>query len=1429
MKRKSHSSSAFSKPRVLLSLVLACAAGFLAVAQPGSTSKVDPAGAVLGRGEKVRFSAATSHNRDLRELPYIAPEKEYEPVRRMRHKFPRGGTPKQSDPAQPLIKTAQAPSIPSPIASFDGMNASQSGCGCLPPDTHGDVGPSHYIQNVNSSIKIFDKSGNALNGVNGTTYNSFFSPMGSGTPCGNGQNQGDGFVFYDHLADRWVISDFAFPDNGNTNYQCIGVSKTNDPVSGGWWLYALQVDPTHPTWIGDYPKFGLWPDAYYLSVNLFDANSDFQGVRVYALPRAAMLNGTGAPTTVGAVSFPVSPANLGDAYSLVPATFRTGSSPPAGTPEYFMAINSSTSAGTVENKVFVWQFHVDFATPANSTFGVGAGHTPNGAITVNGFVDAFSSTTTQLVPQTGTNVELDTLGDKLMTPLVYQNLNGTESLWVSHTVNNNEGGTGPTAIRWYQFNVTGGTIPATPVQQQSFNNGGDGLWRFMPSIAVDSLGNMALNYSTSSASTNPAIKYAGRLINDPPNTLGQGEATLIQGAGHQTDASGRWGDYSAISVDPSDNTSFWLTNEYYSTTSVASWNTRIGKFTFVNAPSLVADAAAITADQCNSNGTIDPNELVTVNFTIKNSGNLATSNLVATLQANSHVVNPSGAQTYGVIAPGASATKSFTFTAGTVACGSTITATLQLQDGATNFGTINYTFPTGTSNTVFSQNFDTVTAPALPAGWTAANALGAAPFWVTSTTTPDTSPNDAFVADPATVTDKRLDSPGIAISSASAQLSFRHSYNMEDGFDGGILEISSPNINAGAFTDITNAAVGGSFVSGGYNDVIDTGFSSPIGGRQAWTGDSGGYITTVANLGPNVPGQTIKLRFRMASDSNTSGTGWRVDTVKIISGFVCCGGPSVIAAAPPVAMNAESYSPANNAPDPGETVTVSLPVINMGGSSTTNLVGTLQASGGVTNPSGPQSYGVVAPNQTVSRQFTFLANAACGANLTLTLALQDGVMSLGTVTYTVRVGATSPATTLFSNATPVTIPATGTGSSSGSPANPYPSNIIVSGLTGTISKITVALKNLSHTFPGDVDALLVSPSGKTFILMSDVLGTNDWNNITYTFDDAAATLIPSTGTAVSGTFQPTNYNVSSTDPFPAPAPQVVHASPATAGVATFGSTFNGLNPNGTWSLYLVDDFAGANSVGSMAGGWTITITTSNPVCATGAPVFTNGPPPSPVIVGSPYNFAFTAGGNPPPIFSLTGGVLPPGLTLASDGTLSGTATSGGTGSYAGITVTASNGVAPNATQTFSLVTATRASNYIASFGLAGIDAVLTADPEGDGLINLLEYALSLDPTLADLTGLPEVELKDYSGTTYLSMTFHRSSLASDLTYTVQVSNDLVTWTDVGSSIGGGVTTGSGFVAETGAPPDFTVEVRDIVPYDPNSPTRRFMRLRISSP
>src|SRR5437660_7532451 len=185
-----------------------------------------------------------------------------------------------------------------------------------------------------------------------------------------------------------------------------------------------------------------------------------------------------------------------------------------------------------------------------------------------------------MVPQQGTSQLLATLGDKIMTPLVYQNRAGVESLWADQTVVLNFP-SGPTGVRWYQFSVTGGTFPATPAQQETWTNSNDGLWRFMPSIAVDQNGNTAIGYSVSNPSMFPGIRYAGRLAGDPLNDLGQGENTMFPGTGSETDTNGRWGDYSMTTIDPADGTSFWHVNEYEAVTGSFNWHTRIGKFNFV--------------------------------------------------------------------------------------------------------------------------------------------------------------------------------------------------------------------------------------------------------------------------------------------------------------------------------------------------------------------------------------------------------------------------------------------------------------------------------------------------------------------------------------------------------------------------------------------------------------------------------------------------------------------------------------------------------------------------------------------------------------------------------------------------------------------------------------------------------------------------------
>ncbi len=308
------------------------------------------------------------------------------------------------------------------------------------------------------------------------------------------------------------------------------------------------------------------------------------------------------------------------------------------------------------------------------------------------------------------------------------------------------------------------------------------------------------------------------------------------------------------------------------------------------APLIVSNAVAFVAESC-PNAAVDPGETVTLNFTLRNNGGANTTNLVATLLATGGVNAPGGAQAYGALAAGGgTTTRPFTFAASGV-CGGVVTATLQLQDGGSSLGAVSFVLPLGTliSSTNFLERFDSVTAPALPGGWTT-TATGAESPWVTSTSANDTTPNAAYVPDVASIGLSELVSPAFVLAASSPQLRFRQSYNLEapstgtTAYDGGVLEIKIGN---GAFTDIITA--GGSFVSGGYGRTISPSYSNPLGGRPAWSGNSRGFVTTVVNLPPSALGRTVQLKWRCGTDDGVTVAGWYIDSISITGGsYTCC-------------------------------------------------------------------------------------------------------------------------------------------------------------------------------------------------------------------------------------------------------------------------------------------------------------------------------------------------------------------------------------------------------------------------------------------------------------------------------------------------------------------------------------------------------------
>jgi hypothetical protein len=520
-----------------------------------------------GKPTETRLLKAGTFDGDLRRLPYVKPKRFERPEREEPKPNPvtlgqpdvDGGPVKKEDTIDetnaPVVPSAPAPAT---VANFAGLDFNTYGNG-HPPDTVGDVGPNHYIQSINSSVGIYDKSGN-LQAAFG--FNTFMSNGNFGNLCDT-NNFGDPVVLYDTFEDRWILTDFAFTLDGAGNvtsnsYQCFAVSKTGDPVSGGWnYYYTVDTD-----YLGDYPKFGVWTDGIYWTASMFgkSAGGTFANPRVRVMNKAQMY--AGAPS-VQVVTFDA-PA---DDFTILPSNARlqTGT-PPPGTPNFFLA------TWKFLNAITVYKFHVDWDRTSLSTF-----TGPDTPLSATSWPNASVAN----APSFGGNA-LDTLGIRAMMQNQYTNIGGVESLWATHTVRR-ANTTGFAAPRWYQVDVTGGTVAPNLIQAATWDpDGANVLYRFIPSLAVNRAGDMAIGYSTSSSTTKPAIKYAGRLASDAVNTFSQGEQVLIQGAGTQTGNCGgtcsRWGDYSSMSLDP-DGCTFWFTSMYYAADGL-NHQTRIGSFAF---------------------------------------------------------------------------------------------------------------------------------------------------------------------------------------------------------------------------------------------------------------------------------------------------------------------------------------------------------------------------------------------------------------------------------------------------------------------------------------------------------------------------------------------------------------------------------------------------------------------------------------------------------------------------------------------------------------------------------------------------------------------------------------------------------------------------------------------------------------------------------
>ena len=509
----------------------------------GVTASTQNNDATLASGSRRPQQLDFTVSPPVRDLPAQArstePPKD-KPVRR-----PHAGR-ASNDGADPIVQTSTPTTATAQsLGQWEGLGGGYPGYAitAVPPDPNMAVGPNHIVQWVNNAFVVFDKQGRQV-----------LAPVDDETFWGNSTcNQLGGFsdpiVQYDRLSDRWVIGEVAiplFPGLIGQFAQCFAVSTSPDPT-GSYYMWAYGFGSN----INDYPKISVWPDGYYVTWNIFSASESFLGPEACAFRRSDMISGVAAPlyvcfTLANGVS------------SLLPSDLDGAAMPPSGSPNFLMDVNASTGA------LHLWKFHADYATPRNSTFT---------GLTLTG-VAPFTApclTTQDCVPQPATTQKLDALGDRLMYRLAYRNFGDHASLVANHSVLTPSGNIG---VRWYEVRNPAGT--PTIFQQGTFAPDSDNRW--MGSIAMDHAGNIGVGYSVSSAATYPSIRFTGWEVGSPLGQL-ESETNAVVGTGSQTGYN-RWGDYSAMRIDPVDDCTFWYTQEYQATTVDADWSTRIVSFSF---------------------------------------------------------------------------------------------------------------------------------------------------------------------------------------------------------------------------------------------------------------------------------------------------------------------------------------------------------------------------------------------------------------------------------------------------------------------------------------------------------------------------------------------------------------------------------------------------------------------------------------------------------------------------------------------------------------------------------------------------------------------------------------------------------------------------------------------------------------------------------
>ena len=712
-----------------------------------------------------------------------------------------------------------------------------------PPFPGGAAGPNHVVSMLDNSIRVQNRDGTVVSTI---ILQKFWAALG---PYVDPRGAFDPKVLYDPSSGRWITTAVA-DYNQPTSSTLIGVSQTSDPT-GNWNLYRIAADTNGTFWV-NYPTFGFNTNWIAVSVTAFTIGNGPVVSQLYVFNKADLYAGGAGHYT----EFTNTDESVFGVVQQPAATYDN-----AQTNLYLLAAINGDSGGNGEIQLL----YVDGAV-GSEVLHVGP------QISVQDPWDDHAPTF-DFAPQLGITNSIG-LDDSRLSETVFRD----GAIWVAHTIFLPAGGSATrSAIQWWQIRTDGTILQRGRIDDPSGN-----LFYGYPSIAVNRNDDVLIGYARFSASNFPSAYFSFRAGTDPTNTL-HSEVLLKAGEAPFT-RSDRWGDHTSTVVDPVNDTDFWTIQEYSANPikGTSLWGTWWGDI--LVAPHVIASNAVVVSESCSpSDGVIDPFEHASVQFSLLNIGGQNATNVVATLLATGGVTSPSVAHNFGTIVAGGAANTAVLSFLADASCGSNILATLQLQSGTVDLGTVSFRLPVGTPNGVLTQNFDSATAPALPGDWSTSGS-GVLSGWVTTTSVADTAPNSAFCPDTNDVGEAVLVSPSISITSSNAQLVFRNNYDLELGFDGGVLEIK---IGAGIFQDILSA--GGSFEQGGYSEVINTdAVNSSLINLAAWSGNSGGWITTKVNLPAAAAGQNVQLRWRCVTDADGGGNGWFIDGVEINDGGNCC-------------------------------------------------------------------------------------------------------------------------------------------------------------------------------------------------------------------------------------------------------------------------------------------------------------------------------------------------------------------------------------------------------------------------------------------------------------------------------------------------------------------------------------------------------------